>query len=206
MASGGLDSSVLAFWMDSNGYEVYPLFIDYGQHCAEKEISTLKKILPPHILDNLKTIRLEGIFRDSPSRLIKEADLWKDKISSDDITLPYRNILLLSAGAAFASSQGIHFLFAAFINSNHAKEIDATESFLKSVSLFMNEMGFGVSIEFPFRNMSKQEVAQKGLELNAPIAMSYSCQVNSKMHCGACPNCVDRLNAFEYIKSYNVSQ
>ena len=37
------------------------------------------------------------------------------------------------------------------------------------------------------------------LELNAPIEITYSCQVNSDMPCGACPNCVDRINAINNI-------
>lgn len=44
---------------------------------------------------------------------------------------------------------------------------------------------------------TKTEVAKLGLELNAPIEITYSCQVNSDMPCGACPNCVDRINAIK---------
>lgn len=56
-----------------------------------------------------------------------------------------------------------------------------------------------IRINMPFREMTKTEVAKLGLELNAPIEITYSCQVNSDMPCGACPNCVDRINAINNI-------
>lgn len=52
-----------------------------------------------------------------------------------------------------------------------------------------------VKINIPYREMSKIQVANLGLELGAPIAETYSCQVNSVNPCGVCPNCVDRITA-----------
>jgi len=40
-----------------------------------------------------------------------------------------------------------------------------------------------------------------GFTLDVPIGRTYSCQASSKFPCGACPNCVERLNALsEFIK------
>jgi 7-cyano-7-deazaguanine synthase len=108
--------------------------------------------------------------------------------------LPYRNLFLLATAVAFAASRGSSVALAAFINSNLASEIDATSAFLKGVGSLVNETG-NVELEMPFRNMSKVEVARMGLALNVPIASTYSCQANAIEHCGACPNCVERLNA-----------
>ena len=37
LASGGMDSTVLAYDLAQKGEKVILLFLDYGQHCAEKE-------------------------------------------------------------------------------------------------------------------------------------------------------------------------
>jgi 7-cyano-7-deazaguanine synthase len=37
LASGGIDSTVLAYKLVSEGVSLIPLFIDYGQHCKDTE-------------------------------------------------------------------------------------------------------------------------------------------------------------------------
>lgn len=199
MMSGGLDSTVLAYWLLARGQLVLPLFVNYGQHCASVELETLREVLPANLTASVSSINISDIFRSSSSRLIVEADLWKQQIAADEIMLPYRNSLLLTAAAAFASSRGLATVYAAFINSNHALEIDATAQFLESFGKLMSRLG-RVRVELPFRDMSKREVAKIGLSLGVPIARTFSCQVNSRVHCGSCPNCVDRLAALQDLE------
>lgn len=52
----------------------------------------------------------------------------------------------------------------------------------------------------PFRYKSKYEVAKLGIELDAPIGTTFSCQASAIIPCGACPNCVDRLEAIRQIE------
>lgn len=199
MMSGGLDSTVLAYWAVEQGWKICPLFIDYGQHCAEIEL-TNARLLAPKVAMELRTISLRGVYANSQSRLIREADLWIDTVTADDIFLPYRNALLLTAACAYAGSNGIETVFAAFINSNHAREIDATHTYLERTRELAAHIG-SVHVEFPFRELSKTDVAKLGLQLGAPIAETYSCQVKSQTHCGACPNCVDRLTALRALRT-----
>jgi 7-cyano-7-deazaguanine synthase len=198
LASGGMDSTVLAYWLERREVPVRPLFIDYGQHNSEVELETLARTLPRCFAGQVHTARLATVFSGSRSRLLHEANLWTEDVTADDLFLPYRNLFLLAAGAAYAASHGFTELYAAFINSNHAREIDATRVFLDSLSSFFSSAG-AVGIHMPFRDYSKEEVARLGLGLDAPIALTYSCQIASRVHCGACPNCVDRLAAFRAL-------
>lgn len=194
LASGGMDSTVLAYDLERQGKKVILLFLDYGQHCVNKEYETLKKVAPKAFADNIKTIRIGDIFRDSKSRMVKEANLWTDNVVADDLYLPYRNLLFLSIASAYAQSQGIRYVYSAFINSNHAKEIDCSMEFFTRLEELLKDYG-SVKIETPYRNLTKLQVAQLGVKLSAPIAVTYSCQVNSRTPCGSCPNCVDRIDA-----------
>jgi 7-cyano-7-deazaguanine synthase len=194
MTSGGLDSTVLLHWAISQGYRVTPLFLNYGQHCAQTELITLKSLLPSEVIASLEIVDVSSVFRASPSRLIREANLWCDEVESDDLMLPYRNLFLLVTGAAFASVRGASMLLSAFINSNHAYELDATTTFLSGVESLIGRVGT-VRIELPFRDLSKAKVVEIGLSLGVRVAETYSCQVNSFEHCGACPNCVERISA-----------
>lgn len=201
LVSGGMDSTVLSYWAIENGYSLRPLFIDYGQHCVAVELATVQSVLPLAARTALSVLRLNGVYDKSHSLLVREVDLWKEEVSAAQLYLPYRNLLLLTSAAAYAATVGASTVFAAFINSNHAPEIDATYEFLERVRLLAAGTG-GISIEMPFRHLDKAEVARLGQTLGAPIDATFSCQVNSKAHCGCCPNCVDRLAAFTSLRSF----
>ena len=198
LASGGMDSTVMAYELAQKGQNIILLFLDYGQHCMEKEYETLKTVLPEKYKDNIRILRISDIYRESSSKMIVEANLWVENIVSDDLYLPYRNLLFLSIAAAYAQSIGAKDVYAAFINSNHAKEIDCSIDFFTKLEALLDVYG-SVNIKMPYREMSKTEVVKLGLRLKAPIAFTYSCQVNSQNPCGACPNCVDRIDALNTV-------
>jgi 7-cyano-7-deazaguanine synthase len=198
LASGGLDSTTLAYWLIANGEDFAPLFVNYGQHCAARELATLRSVLPPSHRDRVTTIDLSDVYRGTRSRLIDEPDLWDDAITHEDLHLPYRNLLLLTTAAAYAQARSMHAVYAAFINSNHALELDCSAAFFDTLHSVLTAYG-SVEVRMPFRFMKKAEVAHIGIRLGAPVAQTFSCQAQSSIPCGACPNCVDRLEALRHI-------
>ncbi len=199
LVSGGLDSTTLMYLFVEQGVDFVPLFVNYGQHCADHELDTLRKVIPLKYADNVEIIDVSSIYKYSQSRFIKPANLWKESITADDLYIPYRNVLLLTIAASFAQTIGLNKVYSAFINSNHAKEIDCSSEFFNKLEGLLSEYG-SVKIEMPFRNMTKYEVAKLGIELKAPIGHTFSCQASPEIPCGACPNCVDRLNALKQIE------
>jgi len=201
LASGGLDSTTLAYWLRNKGIQFIPVFIDYGQHCAKTELSTLLRVLPSEYSNQLQVINISDVYKGSNSCLIQEANLWEDKVKYQDMYLPYRSLLLLTIGAAFAQARGYSLLYSAFINSNHAQEIDCSAEFFDKLTKML--VGYGtIELKMPFRNMSKYEVAKIGISLKAPIGYTFSCQASSMIPCGACPNCVDRLEALKLLRTH----
>lgn len=204
LVSGGLDSTTLAYWLMKKKINFIPLFINYGQHCAETEYQTLKNVLPQSKIKEIEVVDISPVFKKSNSKFIKEADLWNDSIDANDLYIPYRNILLLTVAASYAQTINLNNVYSAFINSNHAKEIDCSKIFFKRMSGILGDFG-SVKIIMPFLNLSKFEVAKIGIKLKAPISSTFSCQASSKIPCGACPNCVDRINALrELEKEFNL--
>jgi 7-cyano-7-deazaguanine synthase len=187
------------------GVECIPVFINYGQHCASTEIETLREVVPSECVPKISVIDVSAVYGHSKSRLILQADLWNEDVEADDLYLPYRNLLILTIVAAYAQSIGIEKIYAAFINSNHAKEIDCSAHFFDQLGKLLTDYG-SVHIEMPFRFMSKYEVAKLGIELRVPIAHTFSCQASAVIPCGACPNCVDRLEALARLSKDMRSQ
>ncbi len=196
LASGGMDSTTLAYWLNRRGTAFVPVFINYGQHCAATERERIADVLPNAVFGQVVELNIADIYRGTKSRLISQPDLWTEAVTGDDLYLPYRNLLLLATGAAFAQSRGYSEVYAAFINSNHAKEIDCSAKFFERLGAMLSDYGT-VSIRMPFRDYPKRTVAEIGLALDAPIASTFSCQAASLVPCGACPNCRDRLAALE---------
>jgi 7-cyano-7-deazaguanine synthase len=193
LASGGLDSTTVAFGLHAEGAEVHPLFFDYGQYCVETEWSRVNEVLPPG-MNRPERVNLSDLFRGSTSRLIVEADLWKDDVRDDDLYVPYRTLLFYASAAAKAQTLNIYEVYTGFINSNHAKEIDCTAEFMNKLDGLTDAVG-PVRFVSPFRYSSKTEVALEAIRLCVPIGRTFSCQASSKLPCGACPNCVERLEA-----------
>lgn len=199
LASGGLDSTTLAYWLVEKSNIVQPVFFDYGQHCVEKEWETLQEVLPKNRTHAPIRITISDIFKTSKSRLIQEANLWEENVEDKDLYIPYRTLLFFSVGASTAQTYGYTDVYSGFINSNHAKELDCSADFFNSLDAFSENIG-PVRFVMPFRYKTKAEVAEMARELGVPIGKTYSCQIFSDIPCGACPNCVERLNALT-IKS-----
>lgn len=202
LMSGGLDSTTLAYLFINKKVDFIPLIINYGQHCYMTELERLKEVLPQNYLEKLEIIDVSDIYKHSKSKFIKAADLWEDNLTADDLYIPYRNVLLLTIGASFARTMEMNNVYSAFINSNHAKEIDCSSIFFDNLDALLQDYG-SIQIKMPFRNMSKYEVALLGLEVDAPIGRTFSCQASPEIPCGACPNCVDRLEALQKIEQTN---
>ena len=176
-----------------------PVFLDYGQHCAEKEWSTLNRVLPTQVRVPMR-VDISDIFRKSTSRMISEADLWTEKVTDNDLYLPYRTLLFFSIAVSVAQSMYLTEVYGGFINSNHAKELDCSAQFLNNLEALAENLG-PVRIRLPFREKSKTDVARLAVRLGVPIGTTFSCQVFSDTPCGACPNCVERLNAIAGLEA-----
>ncbi len=195
LASGGMDSTTVAYQLVRDGVEVIPLFFNYGQHCVETEWGRVNEVLPKEVRCP-ERVDISGIFAGSRSRLIDEADLWREQVEDNDLYIPYRTMLFFAAAAARAQTLEIFEVYTGFINSNHAKEIDCTAAFMNKLDGLSEDIG-PVRFVSPFRNSSKAEVAAAAVELGVPVGRTYSCQASSCFPCGACPNCVERLHALE---------
>ena len=51
----------------------------------------------------------------------------------------------------------------------------------------------------PLIGMSKAEIVSLGLELGAPLELTWSCYQDEERACGRCDSCALRLRAFEAV-------
>jgi 7-cyano-7-deazaguanine synthase len=48
----------------------------------------------------------------------------------------------------------------------------------------------------PVITLKKSEIIRRGLQLGAPLDLTWSCYQDEEMACGACDSCLLRLGAF----------
>jgi len=57
-----------------------------------------------------------------------------------------------------------------------------------------------IRIEAPAIDLNKEEIVNLGIEVGAPMELSYSCYKGDDKPCGVCESCVRRKRAFKKLK------
>jgi 7-cyano-7-deazaguanine synthase len=122
--------------------------------------------------------------------------------------VPNRNMIMLSIAAGVAVNNryrrigigvhgGDHFIypdcrpeFIDHIADAVVKGNEGFHNFERNPESVLDE-----PILAPYLNSTKADIAYRGLELNVPFEMTWSCYKGGDKHCGKCGTCVERLEA-----------
>ena len=195
--SGGLDSSTVAYWAKTKGYDIHALTYKYGQ-IAEKEVEHAIMIaerlgMPIKVID-LGSLR--EIFTGVTSLCNENIEMTST--FSQPIIVPFRNAIFLSIAVAYAISIGAKKIFYGAQGSDEPFYLDCRKEFYESFEKTARlGTGTDVVIEAPFNDLTKSEVVKMGTELGVPFHLTWSCYLAKEKHCGKCESCVNRKNAFE---------
>ena len=75
---------------------------------------------------------------------------------------------------------------------------DCSEAFVNAMNQALVEgTGGELHMEAPFVNLSKADIVAKGLALQVPYELTWSCYEGGEEPCGVCGTCIDRQRAFE---------
>lgn len=209
--SGGVDSTTcLGMAVEKYGKEqVIALSVFYGQK-HRKEIEAAKKIAAYYKVEYLQ-LDLERIFTYSNCSLLSHSDqeIPKEDYASQiadakgkpvSTYVPFRNGLFLSSAASIALSKGCEVIYYGAHRDDAAGEAypDCSRAFYLAMDTAVSEGSGGqIRIEAPFIEWTKGEVVRKGLELQVPYEMTWSCYFGEEVPCGVCGTCRDRARAFE---------
>lgn len=209
--SGGVDSTTcLGIAVDKYGAEnVIALSVYYGQK-HDKEIKAAERIAEYYGV-TWKTLDLAAIFADSDCSLLSgsEMDIPQESYAEQlaetggkpvSTYVPFRNGLFIASAASIALSNDCDVIYYGAHSDDAAGNAypDCSESFNKA----MNDavyIGTGEQLRIiaPFVEMTKADIIKKGLELNVPYELTWSCYEGGDKPCGVCGTCRDRIRAFE---------
>lgn len=211
LCSGGVDSTtLLAMAVDRYGSEnVVALSISYGQR-HEKELKAARDVARNYHVEQ-RFLDLAAIFADSSCSLLahSEKDIpresYAEQLEQADTKLvstyvPFRNGLFLSSAASMALSLECSVLYYGAHHDDWAGNAypDCSREFVAAMNNAIREgTGGELHMEAPFVEWSKADIVKKGLELNVPYELTWSCYEGGDKPCGVCATCIDRKRAFE---------
>lgn len=208
IVSGGMDSTVLTFWLRARGEGLGLVTFDYGQRHGSKEIACAKGIAElvgqEHRIVDLTAIT--GLL--AGSALTDDVEVPDGHYAEDTMratVVPNRNAIMLNIAAGWAVAAGAGKVATAVHAGDHFIYPDCRPEFIEAVSvaLRLGNEGFAVEgfrVVAPFGEMTKAEIVTAGHDLGVPFERTWSCYKGGEIHCGRCGTCVERIEAFALAK------
>jgi 7-cyano-7-deazaguanine synthase len=209
VCSGGIDSTIAATIASHEGYELYIFHASYGQRAEAREKEAVERIARYLDVKELKFVgipflkelggsALTDIKRTVPVAEEVNLDVKKETPST---WVPCRNLILLAHASAYAEVIGAEALFVGF-NVEEARSYPDNElEFVKRYNAVLKKAVASFSqppvVEAPLVHLLKPAIIKKGVEVEAPLHLTYSCYFGGKKHCGICESCLHRRRGFK---------
>jgi 7-cyano-7-deazaguanine synthase len=203
LVSGGMDSCVTAAVAHEENDELAFLHVSYGQRTEKREREAFAALADHYQVKSRLVISLEHLAKIGGSSLtdvsipVTTASLSAAGIPSSYV--PFRNAHLLSVAVSWGEVINAQAIYIGAVAEDSSGYPDCRPEFYDA---FQNVLDIGtkpetrITIETPVIAMRKSEIVQKGIELGAPLHLTWSCYQESESACGKCDSCALRLRAF----------
>jgi 7-cyano-7-deazaguanine synthase len=212
LLSGGLDSSTVLAIAKQEGFEIYALSFDYGQHHSI-ELEAARRVAldlgaRQHVVANID-LRVFG-----GSALTSDIPVPKGRSVEEmggDIPITYvpaRNTVFLSFALAWAEVLKTGHIFIGVNALDYSGYPDCRPEFIAAFETLANlatktgvEKMTCCEIHTPLIALSKKEIIERGLALGVDYAMTSSCYdpTDDGAGCGQCDSCLLRLRGFAEV-------
>lgn len=206
VASGGLDSTVAATIAKQEGYRLHLLHASYGQMAKDREIEAVRRIAEylgaELVFVDLSFLKSFGrsALTDPSIDLPLDEEVELDAVSTPRTWVPCRNLVLLSVAASFAESIEASAIFVGF-NAEEAQSYPDNrpafvEAFNRTLENAVASFTPDITVKAPLIAMFKRDIVRKGVEVGAPLELTWSCYLSGEVHCGRCEACQHRKRGF----------
>lgn len=211
--SGGMDSTTLLYVYKDRIAEA--IFFDYGSKHNSKEYEMARRNCA-NLKITLNLLALDFSFVQGCS-LLGDGNIPKKDYSVETLqstVVPFRNAIMITHATSLAIAKGLKTIWIATHTGDHAVYADCRLNFLEGMQSAVhwgssNDPNDACTLKFPFCDMTKREIAEKGFVANTPFELSWSCYEGGEKHCGVCSTCRERKEALkgfdptEYMNNSN---
>lgn len=205
--SGGLDCTVATSVYDKD-YEIHAITFDYGQKAAKQEIMASRKICErmgwSHDVVDLAWLAQISNSSLNTSEDIPEVteddldNLDKSSETASNVWVPARNTVFTSIALSYAESIGAEIIIVGWNGEEGETFPDNSKEYMEEFNKLI-DVGSPdkIRIEAPAIDLNKEEIVELGIEVGAPMELSYSCYKGEEKPCGVCESCMRRKRAFK---------
>jgi 7-cyano-7-deazaguanine synthase len=205
-----MDSCVsTAIARERHGAEGLVLFhASYGQRTEASELQAFHAIADFYGVQQRLHVRLEhfraigGSALTDKSISVPENELGAPGPGGSSIPVtyvPFRNAHFLSVAVSWAEAIGAGAIYIGAVAEDSSGYPDCRPEYYR---VFQDLIRVGtrpetqIEIVTPVIEMKKSEIIRAGMQLQAPLQLTWSCYQGDELACGVCDSCLLRLRAF----------
>jgi len=203
LVSGGMDSCVTAAIARKENDDLAFLHLSYGQRTEAREHRAFIELADYYRVTKRLVASLEYLGGIGGSSLTnKSIPVSKANLTSSEIPtsyVPFRNSHLLSIAVSWAEVISAQRIYIGAVAEDSSGYPDCRPEFYEA---FQRVIDIGTRPETkiilitPVIHFSKAEIVRRGMELGAPLKLTWSCYQAEDRACGNCDSCALRLRAF----------
>lgn len=202
LASGGMDSCVTTA-IASCDSEVALLHVSYGQRTSRRELTAFHDIADHYAVGRRLVTSIDYLQQIGGSSLTDHAiEISAANLESRSIPtsyVPFRNAHLLAIATSWAEVIGAGRIYIGAVADDSSGYPDCRPEFYDAFRHLI-ETGTRpeteIAIVTPIINLRKSDIVRRGVELNAPLHLTWSCYREENLACGNCDSCALRRRGF----------
>jgi 7-cyano-7-deazaguanine synthase len=204
LVSGGMDSCVTAAIARDENAELAFLHVSYGQRTEARERRAFEELADHLAVKKRLAVSIESLKAIGGSSLtdygmpVSEANLTAPGIPTSYV--PFRNAHMLAIATSWAETLGAQRIYIGAVAEDSSGYPDCRPEFYEA---FQKAIDAGtkpetrIELVTPVIWFTKSEIVRRGLELGAPLELTWSCYASEDRACGHCDSCALRLRAFQ---------
>ncbi|WP_263376463.1 7-cyano-7-deazaguanine synthase QueC [Granulicella aggregans] len=204
--SGGMDSTVCAA-LAARDFDVCALHFSYGQRTEARELQSALDVSKAIGAKDFMHLRIDLFRRIGGSALtdheieVPDAPTDIEAIGGEvPVTyVPFRNAHFLSAAVSWAEVIGAGTIFIGAVEQDSSGYPDCRPAYYDAFNELIRQgtKEGKIRVVTPLIAMLKSEIVRLGVEIGAPLHVSWSCYSGQNEACGRCDSCALRLRAFD---------
>lgn len=210
LLSGGMDSCVCAAEaIHRHGKSrVGLLHASYGQRTEARERRAFSEIADFYGVKERLAVKLDyfraigGSALTDSSIAVPENDLGTPGPGETSIPVtyvPFRNAHFLSVGVSWAEATGAGSIYIGAVAEDSSGYPDCRPEYYQAFQELIRRgtrPETRIEIVTPVIRLKKSQIIRRGMELGAPLHLTWSCYQGEDLACGTCDSCLLRLRAF----------
>lgn len=200
--SGGMDSTLAAFMLKAQGYEIVAVHFNYDQRTQGKELACFRAVAER--LGVVRTYEIDlGFFAAVGASALTDRSIAVPVEGIEPgvpVTyVPFRNGIFLSIAAAIAEKEGASVLGIGVVEEDSSGYPDCREAYIEAMQRAIN-LGTRdeteITVAMPLVHLKKEQIVAEAVRFDVPLELTWSCYQNEEKACGVCDSCRLRLKGF----------